>query len=151
MTIRLFGLIALTLLLLPATAPACFAGEEPGRYTLAPAGSGFLRLDSATGALSHCRQKLGGWTCEGIADDVSALKQEIDRLAGETDELKQRLAKAEAELESQHAEQEPFAARPSIRLPGAALDEMNEFVDRLVRRLQDMVRDLKQRESERAL
>ncbi len=150
MTTRLMGLIVLALML-PAAAPACFAGEESGRYTLTPAGSGFLRLDSATGALSLCRQRLGGWTCEGIADDVLALKQEIDRLTGETDELKQRLAKAEAELESKHADKEPFASRPSIQLPGAALDEMNEFVDRLVRRLQDMVRDLKQRESERAL
>ena len=148
--VRLVGPIVLALLL-PAAAPACFAGEAPGRYTLTPAGSGFLRLDSATGALSLCQQKLGGWTCEGIGDDFLALQQEIDRLTKETEELKQRLTAAEAELEAKDAEGEPLAVGPTLQLPGSALDEVSKFVDKLIRHLQDMVRELKQHETERAL
>ena len=60
---------ALALVLCAATS-TCFAGEEPGRYAMTPAGDGFLRLDTATGAVSICRQKLDAWTCEGVADDT---------------------------------------------------------------------------------
>jgi hypothetical protein len=144
MTLR-FGAIVVPLLLVAA--PACFAGDEPGRYSLAPAGSDFLRLDSATGALSHCRQKLGGWSCEGVTDDLSALKQEVERLSTETEELKARLAKAEADL----AAKEAAPVGPSIQFPGLTLDEMNAFADKIMRRLQDMVRTMKQQDSERTL
>jgi hypothetical protein len=145
MTTRLWGIVVPLLLILAA--PACLVGEEPGRYSLAPAGSDFLRLDSATGAVSVCRRKLGGWACEAIDDDLSALKQEIDRLSKETEELKQRLAKAEADL----AATEPRPVGPSIQIPGVTLDEMNAWADKIMRRLQDMVRDLKQQDSERTL
>jgi hypothetical protein len=138
-------------LLLAAAATPSFAddepGREPGRYTLLRAGSNFLRLDTATGALSLCRQKLAGWACEGVTDDLSALKQEIDRLSKETEELKQRLAKTEAELEAEKAR----PVGPAIQIPGVSLDEMNALADKIMRRLQDMVRELKRQESERAL
>jgi hypothetical protein len=145
MTTRLATLIVP--LLLAAAAPSAFADDEPGRYTLMPAGSNFLRLDTATGALSLCRQKLGGWACEGVTDDLSALKQETERLSMETEELKQRLAKAEADLKAQKT----LTVGPSIQIPGVSLDEMNALVDKIIRRLQDMVRELKQQDSERTL
>ena len=143
---RKFAAIVIPLLLAAAADPS-FADHEPGRYTLAPAGSNFLRLDTATGALSLCRQRLGGWACEGVTDDLSALKQEIERLSQETEELKQRLAKAEADLEAQKAR----PVGPSIQIPGVNLDEMNALADKIMRRLQDMVRELKRQESERTL
>jgi len=134
-------------LLLAAAASPCIADEEPGRYSLMPAGSNFLRLDTATGALSLCRQQLGGWVCEGVTDDLSALKREIVRLSKETEELKQRLAKAEADLEAAKA----LPVGPSFQIPGVSLDDMNALADKIMRRLQDMVRELKQQESERTL
>jgi hypothetical protein len=134
-------------LLLAAAATPSFADDEPGRYTLLPAGSNFLRLDTATGALSLCRQKLASWACEGITDDLSALKQEIERLSKETEGLEQRLAKTEAELEAEKAR----PVGPAIQIPGVSLDEMNALADKIMRRLQDMVRELKQQESERML
>jgi hypothetical protein len=140
------GAIVVPLLLAAAASP-CIADEEPGRYSLTPAGSNFLRLDTATGALSLCRQKLGGWACEGVTDDLSALKQEIERLSKETEELKQRLAKAEADLQAQKT----LPVGPSIQIPGVSLDEMNAFADKIIRRLQDLVRELKQQESVRTL
>ena len=53
---------------LSAAASPCFAGEEHGPYTMTPVGDSVLRLDSATGAVSICGRKLGGWSCESVAD-----------------------------------------------------------------------------------
>lgn len=139
------------ILTLPTTVSVCLAGEEPGRYTITPAGDGFLRLDSATGAVSICDQKSGGWTCASVADDVSALKQEIDRLARETEELRDRLVKAEASLKATGRGKEPSPAGPSFYIPGLEVDQITDFVTKLIRHLQDMVRDFKQEEAERAL
>jgi hypothetical protein len=143
MNARFFALA----LVLCAAASTSFAAEEPGRYTMTPAGDGFLRLDSATGAVSICRQKLDAWTCEGVADDALALKQEIDRLTGENQELKDKLAKAEA----REAQAGPLPANPSTQFPALALDEMTDFINKMIRRLQDLVRDLKQQDDGQAL
>jgi uncharacterized coiled-coil protein SlyX len=110
-----------------------------------------LRLDSATGAVSICSQKPGGWTCESVADDVLALKQEVDRLTRETEALRDRLAEAEASPKPSGAGKEPLPASPSIQIPGLAIDEINDFVAKMMRRLQDLVRDLESQQSERAL
>jgi hypothetical protein len=134
-------------LVLSAVASPCFAGEEPGRYTMTPAGDGFLRLDSATGAVSICRQKLDTWACENVADDSLALNQEIDRLTRENQELKGELAKAEA----READAGPLPANPSTQFPRLALDEMTDFINKIIRRLQDLVHDLKQQEAGQAL
>jgi hypothetical protein len=134
-------------LVLCAATSTCFAGEEPGRYAMTPAGDGFLRLDTATGAVSICRQKLDAWTCEGVADDALALKPEVDRLTGENQELKDKLAKAEA----REAQAGPLPANPSTQFPALALDEMTDFINKMIRRLQDLVRDLKQQDDGQAL
>ena len=42
-------------------------------------------------------------------------------------------------------------AGPSFHIPGLAVDEINDFVAKMMRRLQDVVRDLERPESERAL
>ena len=134
-------------LVLCAATSTCFAGEEPGRYAMTPAGDGFLRLDTATGAVSICRQKLDAWTCEGVAEDALALKQEVDRLTSENQELKDKLAKAEA----REAQAGPLPANPSTQFPALALDEMTDFINKMIRRLQDLVRDLKQQDDGQAL
>jgi hypothetical protein len=132
-------------LALSAAASRCFAGEEPGRYILTPAGDGFLRLDSATGAVSICRQKLDTWACEKVADDSLALKQAMDGLTRENQQLKDKLAKAEA----READAGPLPANPST--PALALDEMTDFINKMVQRLQDLVHDLKQQDAGQAL
>jgi len=143
MNARFFALA----LVLSAAASSSFAVEGPGRYTMTPAGDGFLRLDTATGAVSICRQKLDTWTCESVADDALALKQEVDRLTGENQELKDKLAKAEA----REGQAGPLPANPSTQFPTLALDEMTDFINKMIRRLQDLVRDLKQQDDGQAL
>ncbi len=138
MIVRFFVLV----LALSAASP-CYAGEDPGRYTMTTVGDSVWRLDSATGAMSVCGQKLDHWACESVTDNSLALKQEVDRLARENQELKDKLAKAE----EKEAGAGPLPANPSIQLPGLALNEMNDFINKMIRRLQDLVRDLKQQEA----
>lgn len=128
-------------------ASPCYAGEDPGRYIMTTVGDSVWRLDSATGAMSVCGQKLDHWACESVADDSLALKAEVDRLTGENGELKDELAKAE----EKEAEAGPLPANPSTQFPGLALDEMSDFVNKMIRSLQDLVRELKQQEAGQAL
>jgi hypothetical protein len=85
--------------------------------------------------------------CESVDDDALALKAEVDRLSRENRELKDKLAKAE----EKEAEAGPLAAKPSTQFPGLALDEMNDFINKMIRSLQDLVRDLKRQEAGQAL
>jgi hypothetical protein len=94
--------------------------------------------------VSMCGRKLGGWSCESVADDSSALKQEVDRLTRENQELKDKLAKADANEAEAGPSKVP--ANPYAQFPGLALDEMTDFINKMIRRLQEMVRDLKQQE-----
>jgi hypothetical protein len=142
MTMRLLALA----FVLFAASPS-YAAEDPGRYTMATVGDSIWRLDTATGAISVCGQKLDHWACESVADDALALKAEADRLDRENRELKDKLAKAE----EREAEAGPLPANPSTQFPGLALDEMNHFIDKMIRSLQDLVRDLKQQEAGQAL
>ena len=142
MTIRL---LAFAFVLFAAS--PCYAGEDPGRYTMTTVGDSIWRLDSATGAMSVCGQKLDHWACESVADDALALKAEVDRLSRENRELKDKLAK----VEEKEAEAGPLPANPSTQFPGLALDEMSDFINKMIRSLQDLVRDLKQQEAGQAL
>lgn len=65
--------------------------DENGRYTLSATDSGYLRLDTRTGAVSVCTPK-GGWTCRVVPDERAALDREIGRLQGQVDALKTQLA-----------------------------------------------------------
>jgi len=138
-------------LALSVAAPACFAAEDAGRYTMTTVGDNVWRLDSATGAMSVCGRKLDHWACESVADDALAQKAEIDRLTRESQELRDKLAKAEAKEVEAGASKESGPENPSAQFPELALDEMTDFINKMIRRLQDMVRDLKQQEAGQAL
>lgn len=196
MTIRIAA--AAIALMLSSTLPSL--AEEPGRFALVPAGEGFLRLDTASGAVSLCSRRSIGWACEQLPDAAAAAASNGEtsgKLSADTGALRDRLAKAEADLAAmkaanaelrsraeaaeeaakdakaeadervaaaeQHASQtdkpdvhgvephpmEPRAAEPII--PDKAVDEFSAFVTKLMRRLQDMARDLQRDDSERAL
>ena len=87
-------LIALAFVL-SAAASTCLAAEAPGRYSMTTVEGSVWRLDGATGAMSVCGRKLDHWACESVTDDALALKEEVDRLTRENQELRDKLAKAE--------------------------------------------------------
>jgi len=138
-------LIALAFVL-SAAASTCLAAEPPGRYSMTTVEGSVWRLDGATGAMSVCGRKLDHWACESVTDDALALKEEVDRLTRENQELRDKLAKAEEKEAEAAPGKSPYAG-----FPDHALDEMTDFVNAMIRRLQEMVQDLKQDETGQAL
>jgi hypothetical protein len=142
--------IALAFVLSAATS-TCLAAEAPGRYTMTTVEGSVWRLDGATGAMSVCGRKLDHWACESVTDDSLALKEEVDRLARENQELRDKLAKAEEKEAEATPGTEPRPRSPYAKFPDHALDEMTDFINTMIRRLQEMVQDLKREESGQAL
>ncbi|MFL5259887.1 MAG: hypothetical protein ACJ8AS_09040 [Hyphomicrobiales bacterium] len=56
----------LALLVIVLALPAA-ATELPGRYVLEKAPTGYLRIDSETGAIASCRAEAGVWVCADLA------------------------------------------------------------------------------------
>lgn len=73
------------------SAPDTASDSDNGRYTMAPAADGFIRLDTRTGEVSTCHSK-GGWICRVAPDERAALDAEIGRLQRENEALKAQLA-----------------------------------------------------------
>ena len=125
-------------------APAV-ADEAPpgaGRYSLGASKDGFVRLDTATGAVSHCRQWDGVWRCETLPGEDAALNARLDALSGEV----ARLSAALAALDSRVAALARID-RDSRLPPTATGDEESPKAEGLAKRMMgrffDMVRALK--------
>ncbi len=97
-------------------APASGSTERPGRYTMVPAEGGFVRLDTETGTVSHCRRDadpaLPAWRCTtlpeaalGEAGRGDALSRRIDELSTATAALTRRVTSLE---------QQAIAGHPSL-------------------------------------
>ena len=125
---------------LSAAASTCLAA--PGRYSMTTVEGSVWRLDGATGAMSVCGRKLDHWACESVTDDALALKEEVDRLTRENQELRDKLAKAEEKEAEATPGKAPSPRSPYARFPDHALDEMTDFVNAMIRRLQEMVQRL---------
>jgi hypothetical protein len=138
-------LIALLLCLLPSVAVS-ESPPIPGRFTLTPVGDGFLKLDSATGAVSICHPKESDFVCEAVADEATELRREIDRLSEENDGLHKQLAETHP---SQAPEQAP--QKPLLQVPKIDFDELTDLAANVLRRLQEMVRELAPAEPQREL
>ncbi|MCJ7599078.1 MAG: hypothetical protein MUO41_10745 [Methyloceanibacter sp.] len=150
-------LTSMTILLVSLAAPASQAGDTAGRFSLTPLGEAFLRLDSATGAMSMCGAKEGSFVCEAVADDALALKHEIDRLSEENEAMRLKLLALEAALgdkaeKTEKTEKDAPAPEPAIKVPELDLDKVAELASRILKRFEDMLRAIKQEEAgERAL
>lgn len=128
--------------------------QEPapaaGRYQIAPDGDGFVRLDTETGAMSHCGKRDGVWHCDVIAEDRSevdsrleALDEEVAGLREKIDRLNDRLAALDERLEESGiapAEEAPLSKEEK------ELDRAFNFAERLMQRFFDMIRQWKAEE-----
>ena len=130
-------------LALAAAAPAALAqpddGAPNGRYTMLPAPSGVVRLDTRTGALSLCTTPADAPPdCRLGTDERAGLQKEIDRLQAENAELKAKLAAAP-----------PVAAAPpapprdgaSTQSQDEQFDKALDFADRFMRRMMRIMRE----------
>ena len=119
----------------PIPSPAQGAREEArdGRYVMTSAGEGFVRLDTRTGALSHCRLVEAALQCRAGADERAALQAEIDRLAGENADLRAKLAAASPASPGARLRE----ALPSQEEMDRAMGWMESFMRRMMRLMRE--------------
>jgi hypothetical protein len=125
------ALLAVALLSGPALA------EDSGRFVLKEADQNtFVRLDTFTGAISHCSSAAGDWSCRSVKDDRAALHEEIAELRKENNELKARLAKRDDEGGEQR-----------LTMPSEAdIDRWLTLVEKYFERFLSLIRRLEQKE-----
>ena len=131
-------LVGALLLALPALA------NDSARYAIEPAEEGFVRLDTATGAASHCTRTNGVWRCAAVADErrtfeatIAALTEKVAALTTEVTRLKAELGEARAALAEAEAALAAPAPTPTV------VAEPAGFAETLVQRFVKMVRVLK--------
>jgi len=119
--------------------------SDRSRFTFKEVTDGLLRLDKGSGQVSLCGKRAGAWACEAVADDRTALETEIARLQAENAKLRREfLAHGLTLPDGLRSDARP--GKPDtgdLNLPSDAdLDRVMAFLDRLWRRLLDMVQNL---------
>jgi hypothetical protein len=139
---------------------------ENGRYTLAPAGDGVIRLDTRTGAVSNCNDSSAGWACYAVPDERAAMDTEIGRLQAENEKLKAQLASRDGTMQGTVQGKTDDALPKADRQPGPRIvepktpdgerkleiplptdqdmDRLMAFVERAWRRLVEMANRVQQ-------
>jgi hypothetical protein len=130
---RLHAIAAGMLGLLVASASAQQAGT--GRYQVQPSVDGFIRLDTETGAVSHCARRDNVWRCDVLAADRSA----IEAVAAEVKVLSDRLDALSARIDALEARGEAVTPPPET----GEIEPAPGFAETLLQRLFQLVRDMK--------
>lgn len=107
--------------------------EETDRYRLEKSADGYVRMDTATGAMSICAEHSGQLVCKMAADERTAYQDEIDRLQTSVKSLDERVAKLENSLSS----------RLESKLPSE--EDFNKtmgYMERFFRSFMDIVKDM---------
>jgi hypothetical protein len=128
----------------PSASPTAPDAVRPGRYTMVPAEGGFVRLDTETGAVSHCRRgdavSGGVWQCASIPEDVIA--KPAEKGASDDAALRREVADLRARIEAM--ERRSVASAPPLRSSGdPELDKAMNFSEELMRRFFGLVREFK--------
>lgn len=129
----------------PPSASAPDAPARAGRYTMVPAEGGFVRLDTETGSISHCRRgdaaSGGVWQCAAIPEDVIAKPEDTN--ASDDAALRREVADLRARIEA--IERRAVASAPPAKGSGdPELDRAMNFSEELMRRFFGLVREFKQ-------
>jgi hypothetical protein len=137
---------AVALCLASARAQTAAPESEDSRYSLSHTDDGYLRLDGRTGQVSFCTWRTLGWACQAVPDERAALEAEIARLQAENAELKKDLLAHNLPLPGTVKPDAPAAKpeEPRLQLPSdAELNKMMSFLEKVWRRLVDMVVSLR--------
>jgi outer membrane murein-binding lipoprotein Lpp len=109
---------------LVATVPLAVGAASGGpRFTVEPGPGGVTRVDTETGALSHCTPRDGTWQCEPVgpatpadpdrlSEAIAALNARVDALSARVDQVMPPVAAAGA---AQEAAPRPFTAEAVAR------------------------------------
>jgi hypothetical protein len=112
---RVVLLTALGLAAWPASA------EEPaGRYSVLPSSDGFIRVDTATGAVSHCGKRDGAWYCDVLIEDRGLIERRLDALTSQVAALAQQIAGSRCASRRRSPPRRWRSRRPSGASPTAS-------------------------------
>ena len=120
----------LVLLALASAGVAPALAEDAGRYALSASRDGFVRLDTATGAVSHCRPDKGTWRCEPLAADDGNVRLRVDALATEVAKLTAAVSVLDARVAALAPVGSPAATvPPTAERPNVVKDVVSRFLD----------------------
>ncbi len=122
--------------LLAAPLAVARAQDGNGRYAMSPTVDGYLKLDSRTGAVTHCQRDGTAFRCTLVPDERNALQDEIDRLSRENAELRSRVASGGAAPPAP-----PAGAPPSTGPSDQDIDRALTLMERFLRRFKDIMRE----------
>ena len=125
---------------LPLTlAAALLAGsvhaEGEGRYRMEKTETGFIRLDTASGDVSLCREQDGQIVCRMAADERAAFEKELDLLTRRVEALEKGGASGET------------AAKPSLPTD-EEIDRTMSIMEKMMQRFMGIVKNLEDGEEE---
>ncbi len=87
--------LAAVALLGSALAPANALAQENGRYRLEGTETGYVRLDTRTGALSTCTEQQGQLVCKMATEDREAYENDIADLQDRVEKLEDKVSALE--------------------------------------------------------
>jgi hypothetical protein len=125
------------------------AVPEAGRYAISANGEGFVRLDTESGAISHCDLQDGVWYCAPLIDDPSAVDRQLGLLSEQVSELSRQIGLLAEDLDTLQGriEAAETAESPAIRRPARDGPQAPGFAEQVMRRLFDLVREIKLEEA----
>lgn len=141
--------LALILAATFASAQGAAPDSENGRFSFTQVPDGLLRLDTRTGNVSLCSKREAGWACQVVPDERAILEGEIARLQNQNGALKREMIARGVPFPAPAPQAERPAAQPRVELnlpSDAELDRVMTFMEKVWRRLLDMVDDTKERE-----
>ncbi|TGV61905.1 hypothetical protein EN803_38185, partial [Mesorhizobium sp. M2D.F.Ca.ET.160.01.1.1] len=69
--------------------------EETDRYRLEKSATGYIHMDTQTGAMSICEDRSGQLVCKMAADERAAYQDEVDRLQTSMKAMDERVTRLE--------------------------------------------------------
>lgn len=129
---------------------ATSALAEDGRFSIKPAGDGFIKLDKQSGALTHCQPAEGTWSCKILNDKTGDLSASAEQVLEEAARIKQEnkaLRTKVARLEEKLAKLEKGPGE--LKLPSDQdMEKLMGFFERMMERFLAFARKMQEQPGE---
>lgn len=128
---------ALPLIVIATLLAGSAHAEGEGRYRMEKTEGGFVRLDTATGEVSLCRERDGQIVCRMAADERAAFEKELDLLTKRVEALEKGGATALTD------------AKPALPTD-EEIDRTMSIMEKMMQRFMGIVKNLEDGEEETA-